>query len=221
MQILQTNLYETEPVSDDPESDGTSLREWSTDAACLFKALFQPAPLVIQKMNELQQTLFGAKRPPYVAIHFRFGGAVGEDSSEIMSSFTHENPMLSLMRGLQCARTLKQQLGIKTPVIVIMDFNALKIRVASGVLGNDFQVLNTTSMHTSKAFEEANDEKTVNGFIDQIAEMGILGGATCMVTTGRLRQPGDGTVPINSGFAKMAFYLQGGLCSRFTVTGCA
>ncbi|MEW5309872.1 MAG: hypothetical protein WDW38_001720 [Sanguina aurantia] len=163
------------PVRNAPDMEWVGLA-----AHCTFRSLFRPSQQV-QKAITVRQYQLGVPLPKrYLAVHIRLEGVQGEAGKAYLV-----DPLETLRHSLRCARSMvAARSHLQTTLVVVTDSTELKHLILEGSLRNTsttriLPLLTAATGSTTGLDEDLFSEAQM---VNTVADMGILAGATCMVS---------------------------------------
>ncbi|KAL6759523.1 hypothetical protein V8C86DRAFT_2574118 [Haematococcus lacustris] len=156
---------------------------FSNTTHCLFHALFQAAPKVLEASMQQYQKLGLDPMQAYTAVHFRLGGSVGEAELWPLT-----NALTSLLRSIKCARQLGQKHNLTGDqaahkLLLLTDHARLRTFLAEGFFTDV-----VSSPIVPYHFDMANEGLT--GLYTTMADVVLMAHASCLT----MQQSGFGRI---------------------------
>lgn len=156
---------------------------FSNTTHCLFHALFQAAPKVLEASMQQYQKLGLDPMQAYTAVHFRLGGSVGEAELWPLT-----NALTSLLRTIKCARQLGQKHNLTGDqaahkLLLLTDHARLRTFLAEGFFTDV-----VSSPIVPYHFDMANEGLT--GLYTTMADVVLMAHASCLT----MQQSGFGRI---------------------------
>lgn len=176
---------------------------YSADAACMWQRMFQPHHAILARAKAQLAELYPAGDHPYVALHLRLGGLIGEEGAP--GPERGKSPLHNFVAAARCAAQAAQHHGIDVtavPVLAITDNHYLRkfLQERSGVM--NCVTPDGLPVHLDRAVGQS-----LSAHQSTVVDMVLLGWSSCLVVS-------------RSGFSEHAWLFGGGKPCRVELTSC-